>query len=155
MALRLDPFDPDREFVTQRIFRANGVPWGRGFPFDKSTVNEPILRRLYENRDITYADSPRGQELLGRFQKQIPTIPAGVKVHRRSDEKPAETMEHASEDGEAAASDLAEEDRVKRLTQQHSRAALFQRASDLPGAKQSMTKAQLATLLVKSGRDGD
>jgi hypothetical protein len=58
----LAPFDPSRDFVCQTFFRAAGVACERDAPFDKSLVDARVLRILYENHKIGYADPSAGEE---------------------------------------------------------------------------------------------
>lgn len=148
MTLRLAPFDADREFVTQAVFRANGIAWGRGFPFDKASVDAGLLKKLYENRRITYADTDRGRELLGRFQSQAPLVPEAVKVKRRSDARPDAQEPVPPSEPDAESPEIVAERLAKRLNH----ASLVQKAKGLAGVRKSMTKLQIATALVKAGR---
>lgn len=49
-------FDSERDFVTLTFFRAAGIPWERGVPFDKEAVDSRVLKLLYENHKIGYAE---------------------------------------------------------------------------------------------------
>lgn len=62
MPIALEPFDPSRDFVAQNFFRAGGKIWTRKEPFDKSYVNERVLRQLYEARQIAYPPATEAAE---------------------------------------------------------------------------------------------
>lgn len=57
MPITLAAFDPSRDFVAKCNFRAGGSIWLRKQPFDKTAVNDRVLRQLYEGRKIGYPDA--------------------------------------------------------------------------------------------------
>ena len=134
MGIYLEPFDPKREFVTQAAFRANGKIWGRGYRFDKSSVDLRTLRLLYEGRRIIYDDSPRAVKLLSITEGgRVKATKAGGKLA-----SPSPVI-------------LTEDEKVARLMQRHGKVDLLAMASDIPGVKRSMSKEELARTLVRSG----
>ena len=149
MAVHLLPFDPTRDFVAQAPFHYLGKPYYRGVPFPKADVQtERQLRQLYEARRITYADTPRGRKLLTTEQTQAPTVPEVVRPRPR---KPGEKV--AAKPAPKPAEASTEEQRVQRLVKRHNHATLFKKASGLAGVTSDMTKAQIATALVRHDRD--
>lgn len=56
------PFDASRDFIAATFFRAAGKVWERGAPFDKSEVDAHVLKLLYLNRKIAFADSSEDEE---------------------------------------------------------------------------------------------
>lgn len=126
-------FDPDKDFVTAAPFRANGIAWGKGFPFDKSTVTERVLRLLYEGHKLVFADDPRAAKLLSGFHRAV----------RGPEPVPA-----------APAPTVADEEnaKVQRLSNRHNKTKLLELAKGIKGIGPSMSKTQIATALVRSGR---
>lgn len=141
----LPPFDATKEFVTAAPFRAAGIPYGKGFPFDKESVSERVLGQLYDQRKIVPADTEKGQRLLKRVQR--PGKPVVLKPTPPPPPPPPSTPETEEAD--------ALEVRIEKLTAKYSHAQLLQRAADIPGVKKSFKKVELATALVKHDRDAE
>jgi hypothetical protein len=149
MGIWLKPFDATREFVTQGPFRANGIAWGPGFPFDKSTVDVRTLARLYDQHKIIYDDDPKAIRLLSRSSETAPpAVPLinPVPIPLRKAPKPQQP-EPAKAEGDS------ELDRVRHLMSRFNKPDLLTRAADIPGVDAKMSKQALATLLVRHGRD--
>lgn len=136
MGIYLAPFDPSREFVTQAAFRANGIIWGRGYKFDKNTVDARTLRLLYEGRRIIYDDDPRAIKLLS-----AKGAAAGAGAVAKSGETPSPRPDPQE----------AEDKAVEALKARYSKTDLLTKAADIAGVKRSMTKDELARALVRSG----
>lgn len=152
MGTYLPPFDPSHAFVTATAFRAGGKPWGKGYVFDKSCVNQRVLRMLYEQRKIVPSDDPKAIDLMtraggrGPIQEPKPKGPAEA--------KPNDPLDHDGDGrkgGSVPETGGSEEDQVKRLMNRHGKTDLLALAKDIPGIQKSMNKTQLATALVRSG----
>ena len=143
MSLHLAPFNPDREFVTQAPFRANGRAWGRGYLFDKSSIDIRTLRLLYEQRKLIYDDHPRAIKLLSKNY-------GGPKESKR-DEPRAPKGATTGVDGGTPSQPYDEDAEIKKLMARYNKPDLFKMASTVPGAKMSMSKEDLARTLVRSG----
>lgn len=50
-----DRFDRDQDFEVLKPFRASGIDFDRGEPFDKTLVTTRTLRQLYDSRRIIVA----------------------------------------------------------------------------------------------------
>lgn len=112
MPIALKPFDPTRDFVAQTFFRAGGVIWKRKQPFDKSFVNERVLRQLYEARKIAYAadvppeppiaiDEPGDDTPVEQHETEVAAQEAEI------NEGATEAAEAPAPDGESPSPDAA------------------------------------------------
>jgi hypothetical protein len=119
MPIALAPFDPSRDFKAQANFRAAGRIWLRKHPFDKTVVNERVLRQLYEGRRITYAldgefDQPAAPDPEADLPGDQPPEQqheAEIAVEAEEDtEQPATAAEGVSVTGEGNAAAAPEGD---------------------------------------------
>lgn len=150
MALHLAKFDPSKDFVTAAPLRAAGKAWGKGFPFDKNSIDPRTLRLLYEQRKLVYADGPEAERLIGRIHNIAARTPAAVPEVWPGLAKALGTNPDQVENSKAEAE--TEAAAVKRLVDGNSHAKLLEKASGIAGVKKSMKKAQIATVLVRHGR---
>lgn len=102
MAIALKPFDPSRDFVAQTNFRADGVIWLRKEPFDKSRVNDRVLRQLYEARKIGYDESGKAQPVVSGHPPLDPVAQHETALVAEGAIEP-ETTEDAADGGAAPA----------------------------------------------------
>lgn len=136
----IPPFDETKEFVTAGPFRAAGRAWGKGFIFDKSTVNPKTLRLLYEGHKLITTDHPRAAKLLGKKHSNVPPVPKPVQP---ASERRAVARKQAEEE-------KTEDAKVAKLMKL-SKAELLKRGSGLETVKKSMNKTEIATALVRHG----
>jgi hypothetical protein len=174
MPIALEPFDLSRDFVAQTNFRAGGVIWMRKKPFDKSYVNDRVLRQLYEARKIAYAPPVALEDTKGASGKarKAPGAEESTSAQSGPASAPNETAKDAEEDtaepseaeaaaapvggaATAAAETVDRETLIKRLVKAHNHDTLFAKASGLAGVTKTQTKAEIAAALVDAGRVGD
>lgn len=157
MGIHLDPFDPARDFVCGTHFLCAGQPWLRGQLFDKDSVNPRILRQLYDARRIRYATPD--ELAAGPDAPKVPAVPELSKAERRAAKRAAaeQALKAASPaPAPAGAPDGAtesEDERAAKLAKHFSHAALFDKASDLPGVVKEQTKKVIALALIRAGRE--
>ena len=51
---KLDPFNPERQFIVIKAFKCEYLEFAIGSEFDRSLVTTRTLRQLYEQRFIAY-----------------------------------------------------------------------------------------------------
>jgi hypothetical protein len=139
MGLSLEKFDPSREFVTAAAFRANGQAWGKGFPFDKLSIDVRTLRLLYEQRKLVYAESETAKRLL-RLPVAPPEIPTVATPVQRAQ---AQAVAQSNTESEAKL--------VEKLTAANTKAQLLAKAKGLAGVNAKDNKTAIATVLVRHG----
>lgn len=105
----LAPFDPSRDFIAKTGFRAAGLLYQRRDSFKKDTVNERVLRQLYEARKIGYSDEPRDRGPKDKSHKRmghlLASFAASVLAHRRWDKQGADEALAPAEPGGAGGPD--------------------------------------------------
>lgn len=150
MALHLKKFDPSREFVTAAAFRAAGVAWGKGFPFEKDSVNERTLKLLYEQRKLVYADSDLASKLLTRTHVAADRAAMSSAANTSRPAKALQDNPDVVDEAQTKAD--AEDKAVDKLVKGNSHAQLLKKASGIAGVKQNHKKADIARALVRHGR---
>jgi hypothetical protein len=139
MGLNLAKFDASKNFVTAAAFRAAGKPWGKGFPFDKESIDERTLRLLYEQRKLVYADSPEAQKLVRQPSARPEVAPAMSAAERQK----AQAAATSANESEAKL--------VEKLTAANTKAELLAKARGLAGVDAKDNKTAIATVLVRHG----
>lgn len=139
MGLSLKKFDASKDFVTAAAFRANGKAWGKGFPFDKESIDVRTLQLLYEQRKLVYADSDDARKLI-RHAVATPEVAVFTTPAQRS----------AAVASAASANDSFDK-HVERLIAGNTKAELLAKAKGLAGANPKDNKTAIATVLVRHG----
>jgi hypothetical protein len=144
-SLYLTPFDPQRQFKALKFFRYEGRIISRNDPFPLEGVPERKAAQLYQTRHIGYAE----EDQVRQYPPKPPVSP--------DDEAPREDGAGGADQPPA----LSAEDRealIKRAVKNNNHEKLFAKASGLAGVTKDQTKAEIAAVLVDSGRiklDGD
>ena len=142
--VHLEPFDPSREFVTNRWFRWSGMYLGPNvaFPPEGHDAEPYNLQTLYNARYIRYGSAAPIAPALVKARGAGPTAPivtAAATVIPPPPLPPLPPLPKGSEN------------KIAQLVADNTHAALLALAADLPDVKRTQTKTEIATAIVRAG----
>lgn len=130
-----EPFDASREFIVrQRDALIAGRRYLPGDEFDKSTVDQRVLARLYENRMISYPDQPHPTHKLDPLMAKRE---AKAEAKARKAKPSAEQLEAADALANAPG---------------NTKKKLLELAEGLESVRPDMNKKAIALELIRAGR---
>lgn len=154
-SIYLPPFDPGRNFKCQAFFRAGGIIWSRGQEFDKTCVNERVLRQLYDMRRIGYSEDQQVRQIP--LPKPAKKIDVSQKDHGPLDDdkdKKPEPLDHDGDGEKGGVKDptpLSDDEKAALLMGAKTKKELLEMAAAIPEIKAINSKAEIAAAIVKAG----
>ncbi len=138
--VHLEPFDPSREFLTNRWFRWKGaiLKPNTAFPPAGQDYDLHNLKDLYTARYIRYGNAE-------------PVEPAPVKARGAEPTAPIVTAAATVIPPPLPPLSKGSEDKIAQLVAANTHAVLLEMAADLPDVKRNQTKTEIATAIVRAG----